>query len=43
MHVERICNIKDNSEPVEISLICIGNVPKIITDIEPRMDKEDSR
>jgi hydrocephalus-inducing protein len=35
-----ICNIKNNPEPVEISLMCTGNVPKIITDIEPRLDEE---
>ena len=35
-----ICNIKNNPEPVEISMMCIGNVPKIITDIEPPLDEE---
>jgi len=35
-----ICNITNNPEPVEISMTCIGNVPKIITDIEPPLDEE---
>ena len=35
-----ICNILNNPEPVEISMMCIGDVPKIITDIDPVLDEE---
>ena len=35
-----ICNIKDNPEPVEMSMTCIGNMPKIITDLELQLDEE---
>eukprot|EP00961_Rhodomonas_salina_P161788 2179182-Rhodomonas_salina.1 len=35
-----ICNIKDNPEPVEINVSCIGSVPTIVTDIEPEVDDE---
>ena len=35
-----VCNVKNNPEPFEIAIMCHGDVPKIITDIEPSMDEE---
>ena len=37
-----ICNVKDNPEPVEINISCVGSVPDIVTDIEPELDEEEN-
>lgn len=35
-----ICTVKDNPEPFEINLSCVGSIPNIVTDIEPERDEE---